>query len=221
MRSTLISNHGRMNGVPMSQTEALSPEKQRQILRGAAEVFAEDGYEGASMSRIAACAGVSKGTLYNYFDSKADMFAAWVHLECDHMLHDVFDGHDPYGDPEVVLRDLGLRCVRMMVSTTGRTMYRVAISEAKKFPEVARAFYDAGPACGIARVADWLRLQTAAGRLQITDPVFAAEQFFALCQTQLVLRRRLELQSDPTEDAIAAIVDASIAMFLSLYGERP
>ena len=38
----------------MSESELLSPEKQEQILRGAASVFAEDGYEGASMSRIAA-----------------------------------------------------------------------------------------------------------------------------------------------------------------------
>ena len=30
------------------------------------------------MSRIAARAGVSKGTLYNYFDGKAEMFAAWM-----------------------------------------------------------------------------------------------------------------------------------------------
>jgi len=205
----------------MSQAEALSPEKQQQILRGAAEVFALDGYEGASMSRIAACAGVSKGTLYNYFDSKADMFAAWVRFECNHMLGDVFDGHDPQGDPEVVLRGLGLYCVRMMVSVTGRTMYRVAVSEAKKFPEVARAFYDAGPAIAVARVADWLQQQAALGRLAISDPVFAAEQFFALCQTRLVLRRRLELLSDPTEDEMAAIADATVAMFLSRYGERP
>ncbi len=205
----------------MSQAEALSPEKQQQILRGAAEVFAQDGYEGASMSRIAACAGVSKGTLYNYFDSKADMFAAWVRLECNHMLHDVFDGQDPHGDPEVVLRYLGLRSVRMMLSVTGRTVYRVAISEAKKFPEVARAFYDCGPAVAVARVADWLRAQTEAGRLHVADPIFAAQQFLALCQTRLVMLQRLELLTDPSEDEIAAIVDAAVAMFLSRYGERP
>ncbi len=147
----------------MSETDVLSPEKQQQILRGAAEVFAQDGYEGASMSRIAACAGVSKGTLYNYFDSKADMFAAWVGLECSHMLRQAFDGHDPNGDPEVVLRHLGMCCVEMMVSTTGLTMYRVAVSEANKFPEVARAFYEAGPKRGIACVAEWLRGQTEGG----------------------------------------------------------
>ncbi len=105
----------------MSHTEVLSPEKQQQILRGAAEIFAQDGYEGASMSRIAACAGVSKGTLYNYFDSKADMFAAWVRLECNQLLHNVFDNDAPDGDPAAVLRNLGLSCVRMMVSSTGRT----------------------------------------------------------------------------------------------------
>ena len=42
----------------MEVNAALSPEKRRQILAGAATVFAADGYEGASMSRIAAVAGV-------------------------------------------------------------------------------------------------------------------------------------------------------------------
>ena len=60
-----------------SQVE-FSPEKRAQILAGAAAVFAADGYEGASMARIAAVAGVSKGTLYNDFDSKAALFTAYV-----------------------------------------------------------------------------------------------------------------------------------------------
>ena len=55
---------------------SFTPEKRAQILRGAAEVFAADGYQGASMARIAAVAGVSKGTLYNYFDTKAALFTA-------------------------------------------------------------------------------------------------------------------------------------------------
>jgi len=62
----------------MSQAEALSEEKRARIMAGAGAVFAADGYEGASMAGIAARAGVSKGTLYNYFPSKAALFAAYV-----------------------------------------------------------------------------------------------------------------------------------------------
>jgi TetR/AcrR family transcriptional repressor of mexJK operon len=61
-----------------SPRDGLSCEKRAQILAGAAEIFARDGYEGASMSSIAGKAEVSKGTLYNYFASKAALFAAYV-----------------------------------------------------------------------------------------------------------------------------------------------
>jgi AcrR family transcriptional regulator len=58
-------------------------EKQRGILDVAARVFAEQGMEKASMSRIAGHAGVSKGLLYHYYPSKSALIFAIVqaHLE--------------------------------------------------------------------------------------------------------------------------------------------
>ena len=66
------------------------PEKRAQILHGAAVVFAEDGYEGASMSRIAREANVSKGTLYNHFEGKADLFTAYMQQACAQSMAQVF-----------------------------------------------------------------------------------------------------------------------------------
>ncbi|MBN1459303.1 MAG: TetR/AcrR family transcriptional regulator [Armatimonadetes bacterium] len=57
-------------------------ERQREIGLAALDVFAERGFEGASMSEIAKAAGVSKGALYLYFESKEDLIlqavAAWT-----------------------------------------------------------------------------------------------------------------------------------------------
>lgn len=44
-----------------------------QLLESAAEVFAEQGYSGASIGSIGSRAGVTSGTLYRHFDSKADL----------------------------------------------------------------------------------------------------------------------------------------------------
>lgn len=201
----------------MAATDTLSPEKRAQILEGAAAVFAQDGYEGASMSRIAAEAAVSKGTLYNHFASKADLFAAYVERECTRSLSRVFDGVHESDDPAATLHAIGRRIVRMMVSPTGVTVYRVVVSEAEKFPELARVFYEAGPARAIAHMSRWLAQQDRRGRLSVADPEFAAEQFFALCQTRLSLRCRLHLVTDPGPDAIDPIVNAAVAMFLGTY----
>ena len=60
-------------GVPRSVREPL-------ILAVAGEVFAEDGYERASMDRIAARADLSKPMLYAYFGSKEGLYSAYIEL---------------------------------------------------------------------------------------------------------------------------------------------
>jgi AcrR family transcriptional regulator len=205
----------------MDINAALSPEKRAQILIGASTVFAADGYEGASMARIAFVAGVSKGTLYNYFDSKAALFTAHVGEKCDHYLAHVFDSANHDGDPAEVLRGIGTRMVQMMLSGVGLAIYRVVIAEAAKFPDLARGFFDAGPARAIGFMADWLAEETRQGRLSVPDPAFAAEQFFNLCQTKLVLRRKLEMLPDPPDSDIENVVEAAITMFLQTYRAAP
>jgi TetR/AcrR family transcriptional regulator, mexJK operon transcriptional repressor len=201
----------------MDSHVTLSPEKRTQILAGAASVFAADGYEGASMARIAAIAGVSKGTLYNYFDSKAALFTAYVGETCNRYLAHVFDSANHDGDPAEVLRGIGKRMVQMMLSDVGLAIYRVVISEAAKFPDLARSFFESGPARAISFMAGWLAEETRRGRLSVPDPAFAAEQFFNLCQTRLVLRRKLEMLPDPPDSDIEGVVEAAITMFLRTY----
>ena len=50
--------------------------KRAKILEAATARFAEVGYEAASMDGLAAAAGVSKGSLYDYFQNKEDLFYA-------------------------------------------------------------------------------------------------------------------------------------------------
>jgi AcrR family transcriptional regulator len=47
--------------------------RRAQIIDAAARVFAEKGFHRATTREIASAAGVSEGTIYNYFDSKADL----------------------------------------------------------------------------------------------------------------------------------------------------
>ena len=49
-------------------------ETRDKLLRVAREVFEEDGFDGASISRIVETANVSRGTFYLYFESKEDIF---------------------------------------------------------------------------------------------------------------------------------------------------
>ena len=63
------------NGATASHATALDGSaKRRQIMEGARTVFLAAGFDGASMNDIARVAGVSKGTLYVYFDFEGAAF---------------------------------------------------------------------------------------------------------------------------------------------------
>jgi TetR/AcrR family transcriptional repressor of mexJK operon len=202
----------------MADQEVRSPEKERQILDGAAAAFAESGYEGASMSHIAAIAGVSKGTLYNYFVGKKDLFAAFVQRECTQRLLLIFDEVDGDAPAEATLLRIGRRILDMLVSDSGLLIYRMVIAEAQKFPELAEAFHDAGPRRALVRMTELIGNQAAAGQLSVADPEFAAEQLFALMQTRLVVKRRMGLVADVTEAEIDRVVREAVQLFLRGYG---
>jgi len=61
-----------------AQFEEVRLEKRELILETALEIFATYGYHGASISMIAQHAGIAKGLLYNYFESKEDLLKAVV-----------------------------------------------------------------------------------------------------------------------------------------------
>jgi hypothetical protein len=71
-----------------------------------------------------------------------------------------------------------------------------------------------------ASMSRWLAQQTARGRLTVGGPEFAAEQFFALCQTRLWLRRELDVLNGPPPGLIDRVVGAAVEMFLRRYAAR-
>lgn len=60
----------------MYTSEKHKEQKKARIIKAAAQVFADRGFSGTVMADIADRAGIGKGTLYEYFDSKEDLFFA-------------------------------------------------------------------------------------------------------------------------------------------------
>jgi AcrR family transcriptional regulator len=56
--------------------EERKAQSRRRILESARQVFFRDGFMPANLDEVAEKAGVAKGTLYRYFDSKADLYVA-------------------------------------------------------------------------------------------------------------------------------------------------
>ena len=79
-------------------------EKTRMIARAALALYARKGFAATGVDQIAAAAGVGKGTLYEYFESKADIFVAAI-LEWMKQLTEQFaDRLEKIDDPVQQLR---------------------------------------------------------------------------------------------------------------------
>ena len=191
--------------------------KARQILEGARTAFFELGYEGASTDEIVRRAGVSKGTLYKYFPDKRTLFTAMVEEECRRQATLVFrvEGHPV--DIEAFLRDAAQKLVRMLLLPSMLGIYRLAVAEAQRFPELARVFYDSGPDLGTRRLAQLLAGAAARGELAVEDVDLAAHQFGQLCKTEIFYKRLFEIQRSFSEEEIDRIANGAVDLFLRAY----
>jgi AcrR family transcriptional regulator len=191
--------------------------KRRQIMDGARQVFLSAGFDGASMNDIARAAGVSKGTLYAYFDSKEDLFEAIIRGEYAQSAERlcVFRRE---GDARDMLRDFGVRLISKMSEPATRSLARVVIAAAEKFPNVGRAFYEAGPLYGATRLAAELENLEKSGALKVPDPERAAWQFVDLCQSYVYKRLIFGVVDSISREEIEASVEAGVDVFMKAYG---
>src|SRR5690606_8482228 len=83
-RKVFSSGEGKVVQVETIKTprETRADKRRRQVLDAAGACFREEGFHGASMSRIAARAEMSVGHIYRYFDSKEAIIIALVERDC-------------------------------------------------------------------------------------------------------------------------------------------
>lgn len=207
---------------PVDGRERTLPEtdKRRQILDGARAVFMASGFDGASMGEIAKAAGVSKGTLYVYFDSKEALFEALALAEKRGLAEVLFrlDADDP--DVRGVLTRLGLSYLTEMVRPEHITVVRMVIGACEKFPRLGQAFFEAGPVQGTTRLAAYLDAQVAATRLRPSDTNLAARQFLQICQAGLLTRLLFNAGDGVAPAEIEHNVREAVRVFLAGYGQE-
>jgi AcrR family transcriptional regulator len=204
----------------VAATERQDRAKRRQIMEGARVVFLAQGFDGASMGEIARQAGVSKGTLYVYFDSKEALFEAIAEEECRAQAEQVFALDSNDHDVEVVLTRLGCAFVRFLCRPEAQSPLRTVISIAERMPAIGKQFYETGPATGIARLSRYLEDQVAAGFLVVPDVEVAAAQFLDSCQSTMFKPLIFNFGGPPTEERINHVVSIAVRTFLAAYAPR-
>ena len=89
---------------PTSRREAKKALHRRRILETAQDVFFRDGFVDANLDEIARGAGVAKGTVYRYFDSKADLYVAVLAHGGDVFAERMRAAAEGAGDPADAIR---------------------------------------------------------------------------------------------------------------------
>lgn len=202
----------------VSETLDIESPKARQILAGAQATFLELGYDGASTDEIARRAGVSKGTLYNYFPDKRTLFTAFVEQKCREQAARIFTFEGNVDDLETTLRRVARSVVELMISPVMPNIYRLVIAEAERFPELGRSFYDSGPGLGARRLSQYLAGAVAVGELQVDDAELAASQLIELCRADVFPKRMFCLKRRFSEEEIVRITHGAVDVFLRAYG---
>ena len=113
---------------------ARSDDRRAAMLAIARAAFLREGYSAASVSEIAAKVGGSKATLYSYFPSKRDLFAAVIEEEVRLMLAPLFEMSETQGDVRTVLERFARRFLDMLLSEDTVAFYRLVVAESARFP---------------------------------------------------------------------------------------
>ena len=122
------------------------------------------------------------------------------------------------GDAREMLTDFGVRLMQRICEPGTLALARVVIAAAEKFPNVGRAFYEAGPLYGATRLAAELENLEKSGALKVPDPERAAWQFLDLCQSYVFKRLIFGVVDSISREDIEASVVAGVEVFLKAYG---
>ena len=187
--------------------------RRKAFVDAARELFFANGYAGTTMSSIASKVGGSKTTLWTYFPSKEDLFAAVV----DGIVEQYGDALTidlPLDEPVPdVLRRFGNVLMTKLTATPLLSLYRLVVGEADRFPHLAETFYNRGPRRGKARAADWVAEKMVRGEIRMGDPMRAVQQFSGLCQSGLYQFAVLNLSESRDLGRLQDEVDAAVDTF--------
>jgi AcrR family transcriptional regulator len=142
-----------------------------EIVQAAFEVFAEKGFAAAKLDEIAAKAGISKGALYLYFETKEDIFRAVVREavvpNLDALEFTLEAATVPFPD---LLRLLFVRLALIIETSRLGAVAKLVIGESRNFPELARVWHDEVVSRALAALTKALARAQSRGEIRIGDP---------------------------------------------------
>lgn len=186
----------------------------RIIIEAARDEFLAHGFAAANMATVAQKAGISTKTMYRLLPNKADLFRKVVasRIETFTLALDV-DALDalPLDDALVqLLTAYG----ELTLGEDATGMYRLAVTEGARFPEIAASYYDSAMTPAGRAIETWLDRQRARGRLKLDDLTLASGMLRGMMTMERQRAFLLGQRPLPDRETIAALARACAQLFL-------
>jgi AcrR family transcriptional regulator len=189
--------------------------KSEAILEAAVDIMAERGLQ-APMEEIARRARVSKQTIYNHYGSKAELVRVIAARRAQEVAS-TLERPDAIADPRSALAAYARVLLRALLNPKGAALFRMAMLGADTMPDISRAIFEAGPRASRRRLADFLAMETGAGRLDCPDPAEAAEFFGGMVVSTRQMALMLGVPQTLSDADFDRIADEAAARFLKAY----
>ncbi|MBX9614342.1 MAG: TetR/AcrR family transcriptional regulator [Caulobacteraceae bacterium] len=173
--------------------------KDEAILLAAGTLFMERGYEAASVDAVAHAAGVAKATIYARYADKEALFRAVLRHECEAVVTPDSFQLDPDRPLRESLIAVATRFLDLVLGDKAMGMHKVIVAESARAPRMAELFFETAVLALKSRFAEWLRLETRAGRLAVDDPEGAAWRFMGAVKGEAHMRAAFGLPPVPAE----------------------
>ncbi len=190
-----------------------------ELLAAALDLFVERGFASTRLEDVARCAGVSKGTLYLYFENKEELFKAVVRNsivpvlgEAEHSVAE-FEGHSAD-----LLRSVMKSWWARIGDTKASGIVKLVMAEAGNFPELAQFYQDEVVTRGTQLIRSLLERGIARAEFRAVDVVQATQVMVAPMLT-LITWKHSVAPCDRGELNPAAFLDTFLDM--ALYGLLP
>lgn len=145
------------------------------ILDAANQVFLTQNFEAVSIDDIASAASISKKTFYTRFASKGDLFEAFVVRFIEERIQPIENVDIEKKSISDALHDVALSILQNVMHPDVVTLQRNVLSEAVRFPELARFLHDFGRSRIVAVVERCLEDGVRRGEILTDDIRFTAE----------------------------------------------
>jgi AcrR family transcriptional regulator len=191
------------------------------IINATFGVLMEQGYAGATTREIARRAKVSKRELYAQFGSKQGILAAMIagrtaRMSLSLVLPEV---EDRKALAETLAR-FGATLIKEVSHPAVMALFRLAVIEAERSPEVAHALDQGGRQANRAALADFLARARSRGLIGGGEPNDMAAQFLALLWTDLQVGLLMGVAEPPAPAEIERRALAATGALLALYPEQ-